>query len=175
MNGTTAARTVLAVALVLTGLVLQLTVLARLPLPFGGTPDLLLLVVASFGFLRGPVVGMAVGFGAGLLLDLAPPGDSPAGLWALVLCVVGFLAGNVSDDVDRSTAAPLVLVAGLTLLEVVLFAGLSALLGSPRVTWSGLAGVGLSTAAYTVVLAPFVVPLIMRLDRRVEPDGAPRW
>ena len=72
-------RGLLAVVLVVTALALELTVLARLPLP-GGTPDLLLLVVVTFGLVHGPVTGMFVGFGAGLALDLVPPSDGPVGL-----------------------------------------------------------------------------------------------
>jgi rod shape-determining protein MreD len=161
-------RGLLALVLVVTALVIQLTVLNELPLP-GGTPDLVLLVVLTFGLVHGPVTGMFVGFGAGLVLDFAPPSDSPAGLWALVLCVIGYLAGMARDEADRSAVAPLVIVVTLSLAEVVLYAGLSALLGSPRVTWAGTLGVALSTAAYTVVLAPFVVPLVTGLCRRVEP------
>lgn len=168
-----ARRAVLAIALVVTAVTLQLTVLARLPLP-GGTPDLVLLVVVAFALLHGPVTGMAVGFGAGLCLDLAPPGDTPAGLWALVLCVIGYLAGLARDETERSAFAPLVAVAVLTVVEVVGFAGISALLGSPRVSWGDTVGVALTTAAYTVVLAPFVVPLVTALCRRVEPAAARR-
>jgi len=174
MTGTALGQAVLAAVLVITALVLQLTVLAPLPLPLGGTPDLLVLVVVSFGLLHGPVFGMAVGFGAGLLLGLVPPSDSAVGLWALVLCVVGHLAGLASAEADRSALAPLAIVLGLTVIAVVGFAGLSVLLGSPRVTWSGLAQVTLSTAAYTVVLAPFVVPLITRLSLRLDPEGIRR-
>lgn len=161
-------RGLLALVLVLTALAIQLTVLAPLPLP-GGTPDLLLLVVITFGLVHGPVTGMAVGFGAGLALDLVPPADGPFGLWALVLCVMGYLAGLARSETDRAAFAPLVIVAGLAVLEVVLYAGLSALLGSPRVTWGATAGVAVTTAAYTVVLAPFVVPVLMGLCRRMEP------
>jgi rod shape-determining protein MreD len=105
---------------------------------------------------------------------MVPPSDSPVGLWALVLCVVGHLAGLASAEADRSALAPLVIVLGLTVVTVVAFAGLSVLLGSPRVTWVGFAQVTLSTAAYTVVLAPFVVPLTTRLSRRLDPEGAAR-
>ena len=163
-----ARRALLATALVVTALAIQVTVLAPLPLP-GGTPDLVLLVVITFGLVHGPVTGMVVGFGAGLALDLVPPGDSPAGLWALVLCVVGYLAGLARSESDRSALGPLIVVVGLCLVEVVAFAGLSVLLGSPRITWSGLLGVAVTTAAYTVLLAPFVVPLVTGLCRRVEP------
>jgi len=168
-----ARRALLAVVLVVTALAIQLTVLAPLPLP-GGTPDLLLLVVVTFGLVHGPVTGMFVGFGAGLALDLVPPSDSPAGLWALVLCVIGYLAGMARAEADRSAVAPLVIVVTLSLLEVVLFAGLSVLLGSPRVSWGSMLGVALSTALYTVVLAPFVVPLVTGLCRRIEPVTT-RW
>jgi rod shape-determining protein MreD len=166
-----ARRILLAVVLVLTALAIQLTVLAPLPLP-GGTPDLVLLVVITFGLVHGPVTGMLVGFGAGLLMDFVPPSDSPAGLWALVLCAIGYLAGMARAESNRSAAAPLVIVVTLSLLEVVLFAGLSALLGSPRVSWGSMLGVALTTALYTVVLAPFVVPLVTGLCRRVEPTVA---
>jgi len=161
-------RALLAAVLVLTALAIQLTVLARLPLP-GGTPDLLLLVVITFGLVHGPVTGMAVGFGAGLAMDLVPPSDSPAGLWALVLCVMGYLAGLGRAETERSPLAPLAIVVGLTALEVVAFAALSVLLGSPRVSWVGLVGVAVSTVAYTVVLAPFVIPFVTGLCRWVEP------
>ena len=168
-----ARRAVLAVVLVLTALAIQLVVLAPLPLP-GGTPDLLLLVVITFGLVHGPVTGMFVGFGAGLALDLVPPSDSPAGLWALVLCVIGYLAGMARAEADRSPAAPLVIVVTLSLVEVLLFAGLSVLLGSPRISWVSLLGVALSTAAYTVLLAPVVVPFVTSLCRRVEPVATRR-
>ena len=124
-------------------------------------------------WIAGGVAGLL--FGAGLALDLVPPSDSPAGLWALVLCLMGYLAGLARSEVDRSAFAPLVLVLGLAFAEVVAFAGLSGLLGSPRVSsWSDLAGVAISTAAYTVVLAPFVIPLVTGLCRRVEPVATRR-
>ena len=66
------------------------------------------------------------------------------------------------------------IVGALTLFEVVAYAGLSVLLGSPRITWSGVLGVAVSTVAYTVVLAPFVVPFVTGLCRRVEPVTARR-
>lgn len=166
-------RGLLATLLVASALLLQLTVLAPLPLP-GGTPDLVLLVVVTFGLVHGEVTGMVVGFGAGLALDLVPPSDSPAGLWALVLCVVGYLAGTARAETERSAFAPLAIVVGLSLGSVIAYAGLSVLLGSDRVTWLGLLGVALSSAVYTVLLAPFVVPLVTALCRRSEPDTARR-
>lgn len=74
-------RMLLSVALVVVALVIQVSVLARLQLP-GATPDLLLLVVLGLAFVYGPVSGALIGFGAGLLADLAPPADHAAGRYA---------------------------------------------------------------------------------------------
>ncbi len=65
-------RTLLSTALVVVALVVQVSVLARLQLP-GAVPDLLLLTVLGLAFVYGPVSGSLIGFGAGLLADLAPP------------------------------------------------------------------------------------------------------
>ena len=62
----------------------------RLP---GATPDLVLLVVVALALADGPGFGCAVGFAGGLLLDLVPPADGTVGRWALVLTLVGWLAG----------------------------------------------------------------------------------
>ena len=55
----------------------------------GVVPDLVLLVVVAAGLAYGSELGLVLGFGAGLLLDLAPPADHYAGRWALALMVVG--------------------------------------------------------------------------------------
>ncbi|NEE52067.1 rod shape-determining protein MreD, partial [Streptomyces sp. SID8455] len=90
-------RTLLSIALVVVALVVQVSVLARLQLP-GAVPDLLLLTVLGLAFVYGPVSGSLIGFGAGLLADLAPPADHAAGRYALVLCVIGYLAGLVRPE-----------------------------------------------------------------------------
>ena len=62
----------------------------------GVVPDLVLLVVVAAGLAYGSELGLVLGFGAGLLLDLAPPADHYAGRWALALMVVGYVAGRLA-------------------------------------------------------------------------------
>ena len=50
--------------------ILQTGVFSRLQLA-GVTPNLMLILTASFGFMRGRKEGMAVGFFCGLLVDMA--------------------------------------------------------------------------------------------------------
>jgi hypothetical protein len=60
------------------------------------------------------------------------------------------------------------------LLSVTLWAGLAALTGDPRVTWSALAGQWFAQALYTAVMTPFVLPLVHRLLGALEPVST-RW
>jgi rod shape-determining protein MreD len=167
------ARVVLAAALLLVAVVVQVTVLARLPLP-GATPDLVLVVVASWALKRGPLSGAAIGFAAGLLRDLAPPMDGTLGLGALVLALVGYAVGLAADDAARSAVAPLVIVVVASVLALLLWAGLAVLLGDERVTGSALAPQLFAQALYTAVLTPFVLPVVHRLIALTEPAPT-RW
>ena len=55
-------------------------------------PNLLIVVTASFGFMRGDKGGMAVGFASGLFMDLFW-GGLP-GFYALIYTVIGYLNGT---------------------------------------------------------------------------------
>lgn len=164
-------RVVLAVALVVVALALQVTVLARLPLP-GATPDLLLLVVVALALAYGPGFGLVAGFGAGLAADLAPPADHEVGRWALVLTLVGYLAGMARDESRRSAFVPLIVVAVAGAASVLGYAGLGALMDDPNVTWAAVRDLLPTAVVYDVVLSAFVVPGVLALARRAEPDPA---
>ena len=95
-----------AATLVGTALLVQLTVLNRLPVPVAA-PDLVLVTVAAWGLAHGATGGALVGFAAGLGLDLAPPAAHPLGSWALGLTLAGYLAGSRAGcrAGSRATAA----------------------------------------------------------------------
>ncbi|MGC5361579.1 rod shape-determining protein MreD [Streptomyces sp. DT24] len=164
-------RTLLAIVLVVVALVVQVSVLARLQLP-GAVPDLLLLVVVGLALVYGPVSGCLVGFGAGLLADLAPPADHAAGRYALVLCVIGYLAGLARPDNGRLTSAlgPMAVVVGAAVGSTLLYAGVGALVGDTAARHVGMVSLLITAVIYDLLLAPFTVPLIMALARRTEND-----
>ena len=163
-------RWLLSVAAVLSALLLQTTVLARLPLP-GGAPDLLLVVVVAFALAEGPRSGTLTGFAAGLLADLGA--DHELGRAALVLALVGYGAGLVHDDPSygasghRSTAVPFVVVGLSAAAAVTVYAAQGLLLGDPRITGGAWLRSLLGTVPYCVLLTPFVVPVVAALVRRV--------
>ncbi|MGW4561035.1 rod shape-determining protein MreD [Streptomyces sp. NPDC004561] len=164
-------RILLSSALVVVALVVQVSVLARLHLP-GAVPDLLLLTVLGLAMVYGHVGGALVGFGAGLLADLAPPADHAAGRYALVLCVTGYFAGLIKPDHGRlkSATGPMAVVVAAAIGSTLLYAGVGALVGDTVARHVGLPGLLFSAALYDLLLAPFVVPAIMWLARRADND-----
>jgi rod shape-determining protein MreD len=153
-----------AVLAVVTAVVLQAAVLARLPLP-GGQPSLVLVLVIGIGLAAGGSAGLAAGFGAGLLTDLLS--DHPLGVLALCFALAGFLAGLLEADVRRSVLLPVVVVALASAAVYLTYLGVMGLLG--RSTADGATGI-LGTVAYDVVLTPFVVPLVAAVARRSVPS-----
>lgn len=169
-------RVALAVALVLSALLLQSAVLSRLPLP-GPAPDLLLVLVVAYALVEGPLSGTVVGFAAGLLADLGA--DHELGRTAVVLAVVGYVAGLVHDDPsygggERSTLRPFAVVGLGAAAAVTLYAGHGLLLGDPRITGSAYVHALVGTVAYCVLLTPFVVPVIGVLSRSLDRDSLRR-
>ncbi|MFD5817920.1 rod shape-determining protein MreD [Streptomyces sp. NPDC127038] len=164
-------RMLLSVTLVVVALVIQVSVLARLHLP-GAVPDLVLLTVLALALVYGHVGGALIGFGAGLLSDLAPPADHAAGRYALVLCVVGYLAGLAKPENGRlkSATGPMVVVVAAAIGSTVLYAGVGALVGDTAARHVGLSNLLITATLYDLLLAPFVVPVLMALARRAEND-----
>ena len=166
-------RTALTVALVVTALLLELTAMPLLHLP-GATPDILTVTVVALGLVGGPVRGAAAGMAAGLALDLVTPADGVVGLTAVVLVVVGYLAGLLGGDQDRSPFTTVALAGLLAGGATLAFALIGGLVADPRISWDRVPGLVLTQTAYAVVLAAFVVPGVAWLWRRVDPP-APRY
>lgn len=169
-----APRHVFALGAVAVAVLLQTTVLARLPLP-GATPDLAVLVVLGLALRWGAATGAGAGFAAGMLLDLVPPADHELGRWALVLTLVGYLLGlRPPPSPERSLPALVLTSAAAAAGALVGFAVLGALLGDTRVRLAVVLHVLPFTLAYAAVLGPFVVAALWRSARGLVPDAATR-
>jgi rod shape-determining protein MreD len=135
----------------------------------GVAPNLALLVVVAAALVRGPEFAAVLGFLSGLAIDLAPPADHVAGRWALALVVVGYLAGRIRHDARTSAAAAIVAVAASSFVGTSLFALSGLVLQDPSVPVAEALAVVPVAVVYDVLLTPFVLPLMMRLFRRLEP------
>jgi rod shape-determining protein MreD len=150
-------RALTSAVLVFLALVIQLTMIDRLPLPGGITPDFVLLVVVGLALSGGPTAGMITGFCAGLALDVAPPSDHLMGAYALAFCLVGYCCGLVSAELDRSVLLPLAAAAVGAAVGAALYAGVGVMFGNPDVTGSAVRHVLPLSLLYDVVLSPFIL------------------
>jgi rod shape-determining protein MreD len=155
-------------ALLVLAVVVQVAVFPPLSIE-GVVPNLMLLVVVATALVRGPELAAGVGFVGGLVVDLAPPADHVAGRWALALVVVGYLAGRVRQDAGTSAVGALVTVACCSFVGTSIYALSGMLLHDPSVPVSQATTVIPVSVLYDVLVTPFVLPLLMRLMRRVQP------
>ena len=165
-------RTFVLALLVTAAVVLQVAAFSYLSYD-GVVPNLALLLVVASALVRGPDFAMVLGFFAGLAVDLAPPADHVAGRWALALVVVGFLAGRVrpesGTDLRLTATSVVATVAASSFVGTSVFALSGMLLRDPSVPVAEALQVIPVAVVYDVLLTPFVLPLAMRLLRRIQP------
>jgi rod shape-determining protein MreD len=143
--------------------VVQVTIVDRIAFPGGGGPDLVLLLVAALALAGGPMAGLLTGFGAGLALDVAPPGSHFTGQDALVFCLVGYACGLLADDFSgdaeqgRSALFEIAVTAAGAVCGEALVALLGVMLSDPQVSWPAITNVLPAALAYDVLLCPFVL------------------
>jgi rod shape-determining protein MreD len=163
-------RAILSPVLLAAALALQLTVVNRLPLP-GTGPDLVLLTVVALSLCGGPAAGAVTGFGAGLALDIAPPGSYLIGEYALVFCVVGYLCGRLRGSLNNSA----LLIIALAMAAAAAGEGGSVVLGvvlsDPQVTWSAVGQVLPPSVVYDVAVTPFLLYGVLRAVRWADALG----
>jgi len=138
----------------------------------GIVPNLVLLVVVGAALVRGAEFAMVLGFIAGVLLDLAPPADHVAGRWALALLVVGYVAGRVAPDFRPSAGAVVATVAACSFLGTSVFALSGLVLRDPAVGIPDVLKVIAGAVVFDVLVTPLVLPLVMGMFRRLEPERA---
>lgn len=163
-----AVRALVATVVVTFAVVLQVALFPYLSYE-GVVPNLALLVVVSAALIRGPEFAAGLGFLSGLAIDLAPPADHVAGRWALALVVVGYLAGRVRHDARTSAIAAIVVVAACSFVGTSIFVLSGLVLRDPAVPIAEALQVLPAAVVYDVLLTPFVLPLMMRLFRNLEP------
>lgn len=163
-----AARALVLTMVITFAVVLQVALFPHLAYA-GVVPNLALLVVVAAALVRGPEFAAVIGFLSGLAIDLAPPADHVAGRWALALVVVGYLAGRVRQDARTSALAAIVTVAASSFVGTSIFALSGMVLSDPAVPAVEALAVIPTAVVYDVLITPFVLPLMMRLFRRLEP------
>jgi rod shape-determining protein MreD len=161
------------VAVVVTALLLQSTVFARLRL-LGVRPELLYLVTIVIALLEGPNEGATVGFASGLAQDFMM--NQPKGLTALTLTLLGYAVGMFRQFiVSPSPLVPTIVVAVGTAAGLAFYEVVSVLLGNFHEEAAYGVKVALLAAAYNAVLTPILYPVLRRIIEGSRPRRVVRF
>lgn len=151
-------------ALALTAAVVLQVALAPQIAVFGVVPNFIFLVVVTLALVEGPVAGGLSGFVGGLLFDLL--GTSVVGPYALVLTLVGYVAGMLSANLfAEGWLLPVTVVAVASLITEVAYGIVLAVLGVGAPFWSSVLTLMIPSALYHTVLAVLAYPWLARLLR----------
>jgi len=127
-------------------------------------PNFLLIVTIVMALVNGPVEGAFVGFFAGLLFDLL--GTGPFGPAALVLCVVGYVAGILQERMfAEGWILPVLVLAVSGFIAELFYLIMLMVLGEHLSFFSALLTKSLPSVLYTVLVAVIVFPVLSRLLR----------
>ena len=149
--------------------ILQESLFNLVRLPIGGF-SLFLIFTMCWAALSTPEVGALTGFGAGLLLDLAPANEGPIGQWTLILIGVGYGIAFLRYGDDSLRGSPfslVVLVASGVVVTLGAYLASGVLLGLNLGTGFQLTKNVLGNGIWTLVVAPFLLPIVSRLHRTI--------
>ena len=149
-------RFITTAVILLAAYLLQSTVFSHLELA-GIKPNLLLIVTAAFGFMRGPKEGMWIGLAAGLLLDVQC-GDI-IGFYGLIYLLVGALNGLFEQlFFDEDIKLPIVIYFLMFLLK------------SDFKFPYYLGRIIVPELIYTIMVTLIVYPLILWVNHKLEAE-----
>jgi rod shape-determining protein MreD len=166
-------RVISIAAIILTALLLQTTVFARVQL-LGVKPELLYLVTIVVAILEGPSEGAVVGFVSGMAQDFLL--NSPKGITALTLTLLGYTMGLARQYiVSPSPLLPTMLVGVGTAIGTAFWQVMAALLGQYDAPLGSAIKVSLLSGLYGAILTPILYPLLRRLLEGSRPARVVRY
>lgn len=137
-------------------------------LAFGGiVPNLLIVLTASFGFMRGEKTSLLIGFFGGLLVDIFF--GSVIGFYALIYMYIGYTNGKFSAIFyPEDIKLPISLILGSDFFYgMICYVILFLLRGKFDFSYY-LVHIILPEMVYTVVVTLFLYPVILRVNHSLE-------
>ena len=140
----------------------QEAVISQLSFPAGGFSIFLILTVL-WAALSTPEVAAAVGFGAGIMLDLSPSTSGPLGHWTLILVLMSYAISFFSYGDENMRGNPLSLILMVTLAQVIVLASYLVtgfLLGNSATSFEQSAITIVGSGLWTLVVTPLMLPAV---------------
>lgn len=145
---------------------LQCTVFPSLALG-GIIPNLMIVVTASYGFMRGRKAGLLVGFFSGLLMDIFF--SDILGFYALIYMYIGYLNGVFRKMFyPEDIKLPIALIVGSDFLySLVIYILTFFLKGRFRFLYY-LLNIIIPEMVYTIIVTCVLYPLLLLVESRLE-------
>src|SRR5690242_8623872 len=138
-------------AVIVTALVLQTTVFAQITLG-GARPELVYLATIVLAFLEGPSSAAVAGFFGGMAQDFLL--NTPKGITALTLTLVGYVVGNLRQYLTTPNPLVPVFVVGAATSAAVVFDRLVAYLLGTSIGFVYVLQIAVLSGIYNMLLTP---------------------
>ncbi len=151
---------------VIISFILQTTVFRVLD--FGGiAPNLMMIVVASLGFIKGDTTGLVTGFFSGLLVDIFF--GTYLGFFALIYMYLGFIVGKFHEVFfSQNIAIPIVFITIADFLFGFVCYVLMFLFRTRFNIGYYMMNVIIPEMVYTALVAIFYYPIILSVNNRID-------
>lgn len=131
------------------------------------SPNLLIIVVSAFGFMRGKKEGLFIGFFCGLLLDIM--GGSILGFYALLYMYIGYLNGYFRKMFyPEDIKLPMLLIAGSDVAGNLFIYFFLFLFRNRYDILYYFLHLMLPELVYTMVITIFLYMIILKINQRLE-------
>ncbi len=161
-------RKVITFFIILISFLLQSTLFVKLK--FGAvSPNLMLVVTSSFGFMRGRKSGMAVGAISGLLVDIF--WGQLLGFHTLLYTVIGYLNGSFERlFYDEDVKLPIVLISASEFLYGICIYVFVYMLQGDFAFGTYLFSIIIPELVYTILVTLILYQVILHINRKLESE-----
>lgn len=168
MKGIKVKRVVVTAFVLFICYILQCTLFPRLTLA-SVKPNIMIILTASYGFMRGPKDGMLVGFFSGLLMDIQF--GNILGFYALIYLMAGYVNGLFEQMYyDEDIKLALALVGATEFIYGLVIYLLMFMLRSEFDFLHYLRHIIIPELIYTIVVTLVLYPLILFINHRLEAE-----
>lgn len=161
-------RKIITVCIIIACFILECTVFQSLSLA-SITPNLLIIVTSSFGFMRGKREGMMVGFISGLLFDIMF--SDLIGFYTLIYTVLGYANGFFRKIFyDDDIKLPLILISASDFLYGNIVCIFMFIMRSKFDYFYYLSNIIIPELIYTILVTLILYQLILHINRKLESE-----
>lgn len=161
-------RKIVTVCIILICFLLESTVFPSLSFA-SVTPNLMIIVTSSFGFMRGKKEGMMVGFLSGLLIDIMF--SDLIGFYTLIYTVLGYANGFFRKIFyDDDIKLPLILIAASDFLQGNIICIFMFIMRSRFHYFYYLKSIIIPELIYTILITLILYQIILKINKQLESE-----